>query len=149
MTIITKSRIRVKPYIWGITKQEPPNLKIGLSMESVGTKTTELASLVYTLVKFELIRRNAYDRWQLYLNQVGLRLRDLTAYLNVLYDDENLINSLKAYYYKTKNEDYDKVELLREGNQLKEQLMEKVDQMRILSDFQVQSIRTTEQLQYE
>ena len=116
-------------------------LKVGLNLESVGTKTTQLASLVYTLVKFELIRRDAYSRWRKYLNEVGLRLQGLISYMNVLYDDDQLIYSLKSYYYKSVTPDYDKLALLREANELLETLKEKVEKMKLLSEFQVQSIR--------
>ncbi|OGE74159.1 MAG: hypothetical protein A3C49_01655 [Candidatus Doudnabacteria bacterium RIFCSPHIGHO2_02_FULL_42_25] len=141
MTIISKSRVRVKPYIFGFSKDEEPVLKVGLNLESVGTKTTQLASLVYTLVKFELIRRDAYSRWRKYLNEVGLRLQGLISYMNVLYDDDQLIYSLKSYYYKSVTPDYDKLALLREANELLETLKEKVEKMKLLSEFQVQSIR--------
>jgi len=133
--------VRVKPYIFGFSKDEEPVLKVGLNLESVGTKTTQLASLVYTLVKFELIRRDAYSRWRKYLNEVGLRLQGLISYMNVLYDDDQLIYSLKSYYYKSVTPDYDKLALLREANELLETLKEKVEKMKLLSEFQVQSIR--------
>ena len=133
--------MRVKPYIFGFSKDEEPVLKVGLNLESVGTKTTQLASLVYTLVKFELIRRDAYSRWRKYLNEVGLRLQGLISYMNVLYDDDQLIYSLKSYYYKSVTPDYDKLALLREANELLETLKEKVEKMKLLSEFQVQSIR--------
>src|SRR5258708_8712301 len=81
-----KNPIKIKPYVWGVDQPEPAALKIGVNLESVGVKSTQLASLVLTLIKFELVRRNAYPRWRLYFNQVGLKLLDLIAYLNVLYE---------------------------------------------------------------
>ncbi len=149
MTLITKTPVKINQYIFGVTKDEVVEQKIAMAMESGGTKTTELASLVLTLIKFELMRRDAYKRWRSYLNQVGLRLYDLIAYLNVLHDDEQIIKSLKAYYFKSKNAEYDRTTLLEEADQLIEQLMEKVDQGKILGDFTVQSVRTSEQLQYK
>src|SRR5258708_33860818 len=120
-----KNPIKMKAYGWGVDRREPATLKIGVNLESVGVKSTQLASLVLTLIKFELVRRNAYPRWRLYLNQVGLKLLDLIAYLNVLYDDDDLIKSLKAYYYKSKTPDYVKVTLLCEASKIYEKLIAK------------------------
>lgn len=145
-TLKQKNKIKVKPYKWGVDKPESAELKIGVNLESGGVKSTQLASLVLTLIKFELIRRGAFPRWRLYLNQVGLKLLDLIAYLNVLYDDEELIRSLKGYYYKSKTEDYDKNTLLQEANELYEQLIAKINSMKALNGFAVHNIRRIEQI---
>lgn len=141
-----KNKVKVKPFVFGVDSQESAQLKVSVALESVGYKSTQLAGLVLSLIKFELIRRNAYPRWKMFLHQVGLRLWDLIAYLNVLYDDEELIKSLKAYYYKSKTPDYDKVALLREANELYEQLIRKINSVKVLNDFAIHNIRTVEQI---
>ena len=137
MKTITKRKVKTKPYVFGVDKPEEPVLRIGVNLESVGTTTSQLSALVLSLVKFELIRRGAYDRWRLYLNQVGLRLKDLITYLNVLHDDEELIRLLKRYYYKSHAPQVDKTELLQEGYALREHLIQKINQVRILNSFPI------------
>jgi hypothetical protein len=141
-----KNAVKTKPYIFGVDKPDEAKLKIGVNLESVGTLSSQLAGLILSLVKFELIRRDAYNRWRLYLNQVGLRLKDLIAYLDVLHDDQQLINALKNYYVKTKTPTEDKIELKREANELKELLIEKIKQVKVLNDFPIHGIRNLEQI---
>ncbi|MBX4186843.1 MAG: hypothetical protein KW802_01105 [Candidatus Doudnabacteria bacterium] len=136
-----ENSVRIKHYRYGVDEPETADLKIGRNLESVAGKSTQLAGLVLTLIKFELIRRDAYPRWRSYLNQVGLKLLDLIAYLNVLYDDEDLVKALKAYYYKSKADGYDKISLLREANALYEDLLGKINHTKSLNGFAVHTIR--------
>jgi hypothetical protein len=139
-------QVKIKEFRFDKDPQEKAELKIGVNLESVVVKPTQLAGLVLTLIRFELIRRDAYPRWKMFLHQVGLRLWDLIAYLNVLTDDEELVKSLKAYYFKSKLVDYDKTVLLREANQLYERLLEKINKVKNISEFSVHKIRAVEQI---
>ncbi|MBX4191481.1 MAG: hypothetical protein KW804_01630 [Candidatus Doudnabacteria bacterium] len=141
-----REKVRVKQFVFGLDKEESPELKVGINLESGILKSTQIAGLVLTLIKFELMRRSAYPRWKVFLHQVGLSLWDLIAYLNVLYDDASLIKDLKAYYFKSKSAEYSKVELLREANELYETLLEKINSARALSNFQVHSVRTVNEI---
>jgi hypothetical protein len=143
---LQKNKIKIKTFVFGVDEQPQAALKIGINLESVGTGTSQLAGLVLSLIKFELLRRNAYKRWQMYLNQVGLKLQDLTVYLDVLHDDSELVSSLKNYCVKISKPEYDKVELLRESNQLKENLIQKIKQLKVLNTFPIRQVRTIEQI---
>lgn len=136
----SKTKVKTKHYVFGVDKMQEPMLRIGVNLESVNTTTSQLSALVLSLVKFELIRRNAYERWRLYLNQVGLRLPDLIAYLNVLHDDDQLIRNLKAYYFRSIS-GVEKIELLRQANELKEQLVDKIKLAKVLNSFPIQKVK--------
>jgi hypothetical protein len=135
-----KSPVRVKQFVFGRDPQEEAELKVSKTLESGIPKSTQIAGLVLTLIKFELIRRDAYPRWKMFLHQVGLRLWDLIAYLNVLYDDDELIKNLKAYYFKSKTSGYDRIELLREANELYETLLEKINSAKNLTEFSIHKV---------
>jgi hypothetical protein len=141
-----KNKIKVKHFIWGVDTPESPTLKISVNLESVAARSTQLAGLVLTLIKFELIRRNAYDRWRLYLNQAGLKFQDLIAYLNVLYDDEQLVRSLRSYHFKSISPEYDKIALKREAYELYHELLGKIEKVKVLNSFPVHNIRAVEQI---
>jgi len=141
-----KTKIKVKQFVFGVDETPSAALKIGVGLESVGTPSSQLAGLILSLIKFELLRRDAYQRWHLYISQVGLRLKDLIVYLDVLHDDADLVGELKAYYYKSIAEHTDKSALLYESLELREKLIDKIKQLKVLNAFPIHTVRSMEQI---
>ncbi len=144
------NKIKIKPFVFGIDPQpKVPTPKVGVNLESVVSRSSQLACLVLSLITFELVRRNAYKRWMFYINQVGLKLKDLVVYLDVLHDNRDLVAQLKAFCYKAEAPEYDKQTLIREAYELRQQLTETLKKAEAFNDFQVHQIpvvRTSEHL---
>ena len=71
--------------------------KLVRNVESGAPKVKILENMVRTLIRTELIKLGAYDRWNPYINYYQADLLGLVAILNVFHNDAKLIGRLQKF----------------------------------------------------
>src|SRR5437868_6505188 len=71
--------------------------KLVRNVESVSPKIKILENLIKTLIRTELIKLQAYDRWNPYLNHYQSDFLGLVAILDLFHEDADLIGRLKRF----------------------------------------------------
>ena len=105
--------------------------KVVRAVESGVLKVKILENLVKTLIRTELIKLGAYDRWNPYLNDYQSNFLGLVAILDLFHHDSSLISKLKGFYrlrkkISLKDPAVDPNKYLSESYNLHQILMEKI-----------------------